>query len=524
MNLIKALFLLLTFSFLIFPAVCFADVRLPAIISDNMVLQADANVPIWGWAQAGEEIEITFADCNSVKTTANSDGKWSVRIRTSKAGGPYEMIVRGENILPVKNIMIGEVWLCSGQSNMEMPIAYKAIHYTGILNYEKEILETNYPQIRLFKVGKTTSRTTQQDCTGSWAQCAPATAADFSAAAYFFARELHKKLNVPVGLIQTAWGGTPAEAWTKKEILESDPDFAPILKRFDEAVANYPQALQEYLPKMRDWKKACEQAKAKGIKLPQEPFPPLGLTHQNAPSGLYNAMIAPLIPYGIRGAIWYQGEGNAERPYQYRKLFPAMIKNWRNDWRQGDFPFYYVQIAPFSYKNWSRPIFAPELREAQLMALSVPNTGMVVTMDIGDVKVNDIHPKNKQEVGRRLALWALAKTYGQTGIVYSGPMYKSMKIEGDKIRLYFDRIGTGLMAKDTPLREFTIAGEDKNFTDADAVVDNNTVIVSSDKVQKPVAVRYAWSNAAVGNLFNKESLPASPFRTDDWLNPDADKK
>jgi sialate O-acetylesterase len=287
-------------------------------------------------------------------------------------------------------------------------------------------------------------------------------------------------------------------------------------------VANYPQAMREYLLQMQTWKKGCEYAKIKKAKLPQEPFPPLGLNHQNAPSGLYNAMIAPLIPYAIRGVIWYQGESNAERPYQYRKIFPAMIKNWRTDWGQGDFPFYYVQIAPFSYKNWKRIIFAPELREAQLMAMSVPNTGMVVTMDIGDV--NDVHPKNKQEVGRRLALWALAKTYGQTGIVYSGPIYKSMKVEGDKIRLYFDHIGAGLMAKDGPLREFKIAAEDKNFADAKAVIDGDTVVVSSDKIQKPVAVRYAWRNDAGPNLFNKEGLPASSFRTDDWFNPNADRK
>lgn len=522
MNLIKAVFLLSTFSFLFFPAVCLANVKLPALISDNMVLQQDSNVPVWGWADPGENVEVTLGDLPPVKTAADETGNWLVRLRTPKAGVPYEMIIRGKNILLIRNVVFGEVWFCSGQSNMEMPIAYKAIYFTGVLNYEKELLETNYPQIRLFKVSRATSRIVQRDCVGSWSQCAPAAAADFSAVAYFFARELHKRLNVPIGLIQAAVGGTPAEAWTKKGILESDPDFAPILKRFDEAVANYPQALREYLSKMQDWKKACEQAKTKSEKLPQEPFPPLGLSHQNAPSGLYNAMIAPLIPYYIRGVIWYQGESNAERPYQYRKLFPAMIKNWRTDWGQGDFPFYYVQVAPFGYKNWSRPIFTPELREAQLMALSVPNTGMVVTIDIGDV--NDVHPKNKQEVGRRLALWALAKTYGQIEIAYSGPIYKSMKVEGSKIRLYFDHTGSGLMTRDGLLRELTIAGEDKNFVDAEAVIDGDTVIVSNDRIQKPVAVRYGWRNAAQPNLFNKESLPASPFRTDDWFNPAADHK
>ncbi len=515
MNPTKTIFLFLTFLLLTFSGICFADVRLPSLISDNMVLQQDSNAPIWGWAQAGEQIKITLGDLPPVETIADKTGKWLVKIKTPKAGGSCEMVVRGKNILLVKNIMFGEVWVCSGQSNMEMPMAYRATYFTGILNYEKEIFQTDYPQIRFFKVEKKTAQTVQHDCCGSWVQCTPATAADFSAAAYFFGADLYKKLNVPIGLIQTAWGGTSVESWMKKQVLESDPDFEPILKRFDEADANYPQAVQEYLQKMREWKKACEQAKAQKQKPPMEPFLPLGPTYFRAPSVLYNAMVVPLIPYGIRGVIWYQGESNAERPYQYRKLFPAMIKNWRADWGQGDFPFYYVQIAPFSYKNWARPIYTPELREAQLRTLSIPNTGMAVTMDIGDL--NDVHPKNKQEVGRRLALWALAKTYGQIGIVYSGPIYKSMKIEGNKIRLYFDHTGSGLIAKDGPLREFTIAGEDKNFVDASAIIDVDTVVVSNDKVQKPIAVRYGWRNAAQPNLFNKEGLPASSFRTDDWL-------
>jgi len=522
MKVAKTVFLLFTFSFLFPPSFCDADIKLPALISDNMVLQQDSNAPIWGWAEPSEQIKITLADLPPVETVADKTGKWLVKIKIPKAGGPCEMVVRGKNILLVKNIMFGEVWVCSGQSNMEMPIAYRATYFTGILDYEKEIFQTNYPQIRLFKVEKKTAQGVQHDCCGSWVQCSPATAADFSAVAFFFGKDIHKKLSVPIGLIQTAWGGTSVESWMKKQVLESDSDFEPILKRFDEAVANYPQAVQEYLQKMKEWKDASRLAEAQKQKPPMEPFLPLGPTHFRAPSVLYNAMIAPLMPYSIRGVIWYQGESNAERPYQYRKLFPAMIKNWRDDWGQGDFPFYYVQIAPFSYKNWSRPIYTPELREAQLMALSLPNTGMAVTMDIGDL--NDVHPRNKQDVGRRLALWALAKTYGQTGIVYSGPIYKSMKIEGNKIRLYFDHTGTGLMAKDGPLREFIIAGEDKKFFDAKAVINGDTVVVSSGKVPKPVAVRYGWSNIAQPNLFNKEGLPASPFRTDDWFNPAADGK
>ena len=259
-----------------------------------MVLQQDSNVPIWGWAEPNENIEVTLVDCTTAKTTADQTGKWLVKIKTPKAGGPYEMTVSGKNILLVRNILIGEVWVCCGQSNMEMPLAYAATYYTGVTNWEKEVVAANYPKIRLFKVKKETSQTPLKDCCGSWVQCAPATAADFSAYAYFFGREIHKQLNVPVGLIQAAWGGTPVEAWTQRWILEYDLDFNPILKRFNEADANYPKALQQYFQKMRDWKKVADEARAKGQKVPYEPFAPMGSNYQNAPSGLYNAMIKPL--------------------------------------------------------------------------------------------------------------------------------------------------------------------------------------------------------------------------------------
>jgi sialate O-acetylesterase len=320
---------------------------------------------------------------------------------------------------------------------------------------------------------------------------------------------------VPIGLIHTSWGGTPSEAWTRREILEKEPDAAPILERHDEAVAKYPEAKKEYEQKVEEWKKTAEQAKSENKPAPQRPWPPLGPGHSHSPSGLYNAMLAPLIPYGIKGAIWYQGETNAGRAYQYRKLFPAMIKNWRNDWGQGDFPFLFVQLANYmAVKPEPVESYWAELREAQLMTLDLPNTGMAVIIDIGEA--DDIHPRNKQDVGKRLALWSLAKSYGKE-LVYSGPIFKSMTIKNGKAILNFDHVGGGLIARpNEPLKGFAIAGADRKFVWADAKIEGNQIVVSSDKVINPVAVRYAWADNPVCNLYNKEGLPASPFRTDDW--------
>ena len=482
-----------------------ADIKLPAVISDSMVLQQGIEVPIWGWAEPGEKVAVS-GNWQSLgwHTAADKDGRWMVKIKPPKAGGPYEMTISGKNTITIKNILAGEVWVCSGQSNMEWSVARSA-------NAEQEIASANYPNIRLFAVRKTIADTPQQDCSGSWSSCSSQTVAGFSAVAYFFGRELHSQLDVPIGLIQTCWGGTPAEAWTRHKVLASDSEFKPIIDRFDEAWGNHLKAMNDYTQKLISWLLAAEKAHVEGGQIPSEPDKPRSPSRQKTPSRLYNSMIAPLIPYGIRGAVWYQGESNTGRAYQYRKLFPAMIENWRNDWGQGDFPFYYVQIAPFKY---GKEFIGVELREAQLMALSVPNTGMAVITDIGNV--NNIHPKNKQDVGKRLAFWAMARTYGREEIVCSGPIYKSMKVKGDKIRLFFDHVGGGLVAKGGALTHFTIAGEDKKFVEAKAQIDRDTIVVSSDKVKKPVAVRFAWSNTAVPNLFNKEGLPASSFRTDDW--------
>ncbi len=486
-----------------------ADIRLPSVIGDNMVLQQGMKVPIWGLAEPNSVVSITGNwGTEQWRTRARQDGKWMIKIQPGKAGGPYEMTIEGKNSITLKNILVGEVWVCSGQSNMEFPL-------DRAVNSKQEIAEANYPEIRLFTVGKKVSYTPMINCKGSWSVCNSRTAGRFSAVGYFFGRDLYKQLGVPIGLIHTSWGGTPAESWMSREYLENDENFRPILKRYEETSVNYPELYRKYLSSRDRYRKHAAKLRAEGKPVPPEPGAPVGPNHPYSPTGLYNGMILPIVPYSIRGAIWYQGESNAGRAYQYRTLFPAMIKNWRQVWGEGDFPFLYVQLA-----NWRAGRPEPtesdwaELREAQLMTLSAPNTGMAVTIDIGDA--NDIHPKNKQDVGRRLALWALAKTYGKD-IEHSGPLYQLMAVESNKAILHFDHVGSGLVAGGGgPLKGFAIAGLDKKFVWADAKIKGDTVIVSSDKVTEPVAVRYGWADNPVCNLYNKEGLPASPFRTDDW--------
>lgn len=486
-----------------------ADIRLPAIIGNNMVLQQNQKVTIWGWADPGEEVMVAVSWHNMKwAVTAGRNGKWEYKMNPPKAGGPYEIALSGKNSITITNILVGEVWICSGQSNMQWSVQASN-------NAKAEIAAAEYPNIRLFTVQREVAQQPQSDCKGEWTACSPETVPDFSAVGYFFGRELHQKLGVPVGLIHTSWGGTPAETWTRRGVLKSDMDFRPILDRYDDAIKKYPHAKKEYEQKVGQWKRAVEKAKAEGKNPPRRPREPFGPGHPHSPSGLYNAMIAPLIPYGIQGVIWYQGESNAGRAYQYRKLFPAMIKNWRKDWKLGDFPFLFVQLANFKAvkpdpdeSDWA------ELREAQFLTLAVPNTGMATIIDIGEA--DDIHPKNKQDVGRRLALWALAKTYGKD-LVYSGPLYKSMEIKGNRIVLHFDHVGGGLVAGGgEPLKGFAIAGADRKFVWADARIEDDTVIVSSDQVAEPAAVRYAWADNPICNLTNKAGLPASPFRTDQW--------
>jgi sialate O-acetylesterase len=470
-----------------------AELKLHALFSDHMVLQCDLPCPVWGTVEPGEEISVAVAG-QKKSAKAGADGKWSIKLDAMKAGGPHEMTVAGRNSITLHDVLVGEVWICSGQSNMEMSV-------NSSNNAAEEKAGAKFPNIRLFTVPKKQADEPQRDVQGSWKECGPDTVGGFSAVAYFFGREINQKLGVPVGLIHTSWGGTPAEVWTSDPVMHSRPEFKNFLDYYAKQHEGYQQKLAKY-------KEDAEKAKAEGKPAPKAPNAPMKT------SCLYNAMIAPLIPFGIKGAIWYQGESNAGNAKLYQTLFPAMIKNWRDDWGQGEFPFGFVQLANYlprkeqpGESNWA------ELRESQTMTLSLPKTGMAVIVDIGDAK--DIHPKNKQDVGKRLALWAQSQVYGKD-IVYSSPLYDSMKVEDGKVRLSFKHAGSGLEAKGEKLVGFSIAGEDRTFVWADAKIDGKTVVVSSDKVAKPVAVRYAWADNPDCNLYNKEGLPASPFRTDDW--------
>jgi sialate O-acetylesterase len=494
-------------------SVASADVRLPAVFSDHMMLQRDTGVPVWGWAEPAEKVSVSLA--GQVKTaTADGAGKWTVKLEAIQAGGPYVMKVEGNNAVEIADVMVGEVWLCSGQSNMAMPVG-------GSANRDAEIAEAKYPGIRMISVARVPAGTPQDDCQGEWKVCSPDSVAGFSATAYFFGRKLHKELDVPVGLINSSWGGTPVQAWTSLKDQKALPELNSLLVSWDERIAAYdPQAAKEaYEKQLAQWQQKAEKAKAAGKRPPRKPRPaadPRLSSHR--PANLYNGMIAPLVPYALRGAIWYQGESNAISydPSLYGLQLTAMIKNWRRVWDQGDFPFVYVQLPNFRAPQ-QQPVETSGwviVQNEMLKTLSVPNTGMAVTIDIGEA--DDIHPKNKQDVGRRLALWALGTTYGKD-IVYCGPLYESMTKRGNKVILRFDHVGDGLVAKGGgPLKGFAIAGEDRKFVWAEATIKQDRVLVSSPEVESPVAVRYAWASNPIGNLCHDAGLPASPFRTDDW--------
>jgi len=627
------------------------DIKLPALFNDNMVLQRDISLPVWGTANPGGELQVKI-NGQLKNATAGEDGKWRTDLDKMPAGGPYTLTIMGKDTINYKNVMVGEVWIASGQSNMEMRLQ-------NIKNGKEEVANADYPDIRLFQVKHTTSLVPLDDvnCPG-WEECSPETVPEFSAAAYFFGRKIYKELNVPVGIIHTSWGGSVAEAWTSAGALKTIPDFTEAVDKVIRArneqqmtAEEYNSILEERFNKVvmgdagfkdgkplwndpdldvSDWKKMklptrwesagypnldgimwfrkevnipASMAKKDLIlhlgpindnditwfngtkvgsnkdanKLREYKIPaaivkpgknviavnvqdigysgglwgkksqlyiesnhgkkiplsgewlckigfdekknlgaePMNPVDHNRPTVLFNAMINPIVPYAMRGVIWYQGEGNAGRAFQYRTLFPTMIKDWRAHWNQGDFPFLFVQLANFMEKQaepqddeWA------ELREAQLMTLSLPNTGMAVIIDIGNP--DDIHPKNKQDVGLRLALNALNLVY-EKDIVYSGPIYKSMKVEGDKIHLLFDHIGGGLVMKNgKSLKSFAIAGENREFIWAKAKIDGETIVVSAKGIKHPVAVRYAWASNPDVNLYNKAGLPASPFRTDTW--------
>lgn len=483
-----------------------AELSVASVFGKSMVLQRDMAAPVWGKATPGGQVTVRIADqAHQVQTGA--DGKWRAHLDAMPAGGPYTMTIEADgDSITLDDVLVGEVWVCSGQSNMQWSVNVS-------MNAAEEVASANHPRLRLYSVERKTAQEPQESCVGAWQICTPETVPGFSAVAYFFGRTLHHELDVPIGLIHTSWGGTPAESWTTRETIEAD--YPALVERWEHAIKVYPEAKAEYDRKMEERNKALEKARLEGTPEPPMIWPPQGPDSPGRPASLYNAMIHPLVPYAIRGAIWYQGESNADRAYQYRRLFPAMIKDWRQAWGQGDFPFYFVQLANYTARSeqpkatdaWA------ELREAQLMTLALPATGMAVIIDIGDA--NDIHPKNKQDVGVRLALIALAKSYGKE-IAYSGPIYSGMEARGSEIVLRFDHADGGLVAKDGPLVGFAVAGDDQVWAWADARIEGDTVVVNTPNVPTPVAVRYAWQANPACNLYNGAGLPASPFRTDDW--------
>ncbi len=503
-----------------------ADVRLPHVFSDHMVLQRDIAAPVWGWAMPGEGVTVRFGD-QQVETKADAKGKWAVKLQPEQANARGQTLeVAGDNKLAFKDVLVGDVWICSGQSNMEFGVG-------GVTNSRAEIAKAQHPGIRLFDVpGHTTAPLPQRDNPGAWRVCSPQTVGGFSAVGYFFGRRLHKESGVPIGLIGTNWGGTRIEPWIAPIGFRGVPELkstAAQVDRFDPSTSAGKATWQGYVNEVEAWVAKARESLQNDDTLPPQPAMP-GFTNSGQPTAIYNAMVAPLAPYGVRGAIWYQGESNGNEGEAYFHKMQALINGWRQVWQETEFPmyFYFVQLANFQKPNdnpaggdgWAR------LRKAQRHALSIDHTGMAVITDIGEA--NDIHPRDKQDVGQRLALWALRDVYDKS-VVVSGPLFKEMTVENGRARLTFDHVGGGLMVGEKhglePTREvsngklqrFAIAGKDRKWQWAEAKIDGDAVVVWSEKVPQPAAVRYAYSmNPEGANLYNKEGLPASPFRTDSW--------
>ncbi len=504
-----------------------AEVRLPKVFNSHMVMQQEKPLVVWGWANPNEAVKVQLGSA-SAQTRANANGEWKVTLPAIKAGGPYKLTISSANTVEFDDVMIGEVWLCSGQSNMEMGI--------GICNNAKEeIAAADYPNIRLLMVPNKWTPEPQADFSpsgpeGVWKICTPTTVAEggwggFSAAAYYFGRELHKKLGVPVGLIDADWGGTRIESWTPPEGFAEVPALQheyELVQLADVRSDLHRARLEQTLSETEQWLAEAKQAIAQKTSPPKMPaypselLPPHDL--QNA-TALFNGMIHSLCPFAIRGAIWYQGEANLDDGRLYTERMKALIAGWRKIWGEGDFPFYFVQIAPFNYGGNAQRM--GEFWIAQAEAQKMPNVGMAVINDVGDLK--DIHPKNKQEVGRRLALLALGETYRQPNVVYSGPTFKSMAAEGDKLRIAFDNVGGGLSSRDEkPLTWFEIIDVDEGgFVKADAQIDGASVDLSSPEVKHPVAMRFAWNMLAEPNLMNSAGLPAPAFRAGKVPNRDS---
>ena len=480
-----------------------------------MVIQRDIGFPVWGWADQGEKVTVSI-NGKQASDTAGSDGRWKCILEPMKAGGPYTMTIRGQNAIVLYNILAGDVWVCSGQSNMEWPVKYSA-------NPDREIADGNHPKLRLFEVKKTGTGGPREDCMGQWQECTSHTVGDITAAGYYFGRELVRELDVPVGIIQSAWGGTAIRQWISRDALESDTAVSHVLDGYRPILLEKPYQIEEYYESLAGWFEYCFVQMNRRESYGSIPKPTEGYEKvSGAPTLLFNGMIAPLAWFPIKGFTWYQGESDTGRANLYRDMLQTLIHDWRKQWQNENLPFLIVQLA-----NWNKRDTKPgnsavgELREAQLMALEIPHTALAVTIDLGD---GDVHYKNKQDVGRRLALGALKTAYGRDN-VYTGPVYRSMNVRSGKIRLSFDHTGGGLTAQGgESLKGFALAGSDRTFVWADAKIVGNEVEVWSDEVPEPVSVRYGWGWNPECSLYNREGLPASPFRTDDWQGITEGKK
>ena len=495
-------------------------VELPTMFGDHGVFQRGEAVPVWGWGEAGETVTVEFGG-QKAAGKVGADGSWRVELKAMEANADGQTLKVGgssSGSVEIKDILVGEVWMASGQSNMQWTLAQTE-------RARQDIPAANHPGLRMFLTKQTTAAEPQRKVAGSWLETTPANAGKFSAVGYYYGLKLHQELGVPVGIICTAWGGKPSEAFTSREGLMTEPEGRTLVSQLETAARNYNEAkaIAAYEKALESWKKKVEEIKAANQTanpkqpLPRQPQKPSApKLDPGKPMAIYNGMIHPWVGYALKGAIWYQGESNAGRAKQYETIFPQLILDWRRLWKK-ELPFYFVQLA-----NFKKPSTEPgvpddwaELQNAQLLTLSLPKTGMAVINDIG--MANDIHPTNKLDVGERLARWALAKDYGKDDLVISGPLYKGSKIEGDKVRIDFDH-AKGLKSRDGgPLKRFEIAGRDRKWHWAEAVIEGESVVVSSNEVKRPVAVRYAWaSNPEGANLVNGEGLPASLFRTDDW--------
>ena len=478
----------------------FAEVKPASLFSEGMVLQRNIPIPVWGTANVGERVTVTLNKAVQTTTTDNT-GKWLVKLPKQKAGGPYKLEIKGTNTISIEDVYVGEVWLCSGQSNMDMTVAKEDRYWCGVLNEDKEVADANYPKIRVFDVDYTPSNSLKTEVIGKWEVVSPKTVGHLSAVAYFFAREIYQKLNVPIGMITSAFGASTAETWISKPALDARPNLKPLMDTYSQkwakfiadsaaVMTKYRDDLSKYKGDMVAAQAAAGDVTAKKTKSPRNPNPELD---QHNPYVCYNGMIAPLVPYAIKGALWYQGESNGPSAKQYREIMETLVGDWRSLWHQGDFPFLYVQLA-----NLGKPMTEPvqnnsmmTVREAQVQNLSIPNTAMAVAIENAGDQPENVHPKNKQTIGYRLGLAARATVYKEK-VEYSGPMYKKFTVENNAIRLYFTHVGKGLVAKNGKLTGFAICGEDKKWVFADASIDGQTIVVSNKDMVQRVAGCYCW--------------------------------